>query len=55
MGAVDGEIVVGVIDGSDGVYVGAIDGPDGEYVGAVDGELVAFTIIVPEEKAVLPK
>ena len=51
MGAVEGEGVVGVIDGLEGVYVGATDGPDGVYVGAVVGELVAFKITVAEEKA----
>ena len=55
MGAVEGEGVVGVIDGLEGVYVGATDGPDGVYVGAVDGELVAFTITVPDQKADCPK
>ena len=55
MRAVDGEGVVGVIDGLEGEYVGAIDGPDGVYVGAVDGELVALIIYVADEKASRPK
>lgn len=52
VGAADGALVVGVIDGSEGEYVGATDGgPEGENVGAVEGEFVAYTITMPDEKA----
>ena len=54
VGAVEGEGVVGVTDGLEGVYVGATDGPEGVYVGADDGELVAFIITVADGKAEYP-